>query len=62
MKNLLIATIVTGAAVAGLLLYLRSQTTQYKSENEIGDTAEKSYRTLNKFIGKEEKVFDPALN
>lgn len=62
MKNLLIATIVTGAAIAGLLLYLRSETTQYKSGNEIKDAADDAYGMSNQFIGKEEKAFDPALN
>ena len=62
MKNLLIATIVTGAAVAGLLLYLRSQTTQYKSGNEIGDAADDTYGAMDNFLNKEERAFDPALN
>ncbi len=62
MKNLLIATVVAGAAVAGLMLYLRNQTAQQRTVNHIEDAADDAYKTMNKHIGRAERTFDHALN
>lgn len=62
MKKLVIASVITGAAIAGLLFFLRDQLGEKKTADEIGDAAEDAYHTANKFIRKEEDAFDPALN
>lgn len=62
MNKLIIATVATGAAVAGLLLYLRNKTTQGRLDNNVSDAARDAYNTMNKHIGKTERTFDYALN
>jgi len=62
MKNLVIATVIVGAAVAGLLLYLRDQTGVRGQINDVEDAADDAYKTMNKHIGKVERTFDHALN
>ena len=63
MKNLLIATVVTGAALAGLFLYLKNQTAGYKEidDRDVTDAVGDAYGTNNN-IGKTESKFDYALN
>ncbi len=62
MKKLLIASIIAGAAVAGLLFYLRDELSEKKTADDIEDAAEDAYNTMNKHIGKTERMFDHALN
>ncbi len=62
MKKLLIASLIAGAAVAGLLFYLRDTISEKKTADDIGDAAEDAYNTMNKHIGKAERTFDHALN
>ena len=63
MKNLLIATVMVGAAVAGLLLYLREQNAAGEGiESRVADAVGDAYDTMNKHIGQAERKFDHALN
>lgn len=62
MKKLVIASVIAGAAVAGLLFYLRDQYSEKKTADDVADAADDAYKTANKFIKNEEKAFDPALN
>ncbi len=62
MKKLVIASVIAGAAVAGLLFYLRDQYSEKKTADDITDAADDAYKTADKFIRKEEETFDPALN
>ena len=62
MKKLVIASVIAGAAIAGLLFYLRDQYSEKKTADDISDAAGDAYKTANKFIRKEEDAFDPALN
>ncbi len=62
MKKLLIASIIAGVAVAGLLYYLQDSFGEKKTADDIEDAAEDAYDTMNKHIGKVERHFDHALN
>ena len=62
MKKLLIASIIAGVAVVGLLYYLQDSLGEKKTADEVGDAAEDAYNTMNKHIGRVERKFDHALN
>jgi hypothetical protein len=62
MKKIVIASILVGAAVAGLLFYLRNQLAEKKTSDDVEDAADNAYNTMNKHIGRVERTFDHALN
>ncbi len=63
MKKILIATIIVGAAVAGVLLYMREQLLEDLDDDDVvTDAANSAYRTMNRNIGRVERTFDHALN
>jgi Mn2+/Fe2+ NRAMP family transporter len=56
MKSILIAAGIVGAAAAGVILYLRSRETNTEGANEIKGAAKNAYKTMNKGIGKVERL------
>ena len=62
MKKLLIASVIAGAAIAGLLFLLRDTLVEKKTSDQITDAAEDAYSTMNHHINKVERAFEPALN
>ena len=62
MKKIIIASIIAGAAITGLLFYLRDTLVEKKTSDQITDAAEDAYQTMNKHIGRVERTFDHALN
>ncbi len=62
MNKLLIATLVAGVAVAGLVLYLRQQFADDQTENDMIDAADDAHKTMNRYAGRAERAFDHALN
>lgn len=52
MKNMLIAAVTVGAAIAGLILYVERKN---RSSNKVLDAASDTYETMNKGIGRVER-------
>lgn len=52
MKNMFIAAVTVGAAIAGLILYVERKN---RSSNKVLDAASDAYKTMNKGIGSIER-------
>jgi Mn2+/Fe2+ NRAMP family transporter len=63
MKSMLIAAAIVGAAVAGLILYLRNhiEDTPTLGQGDIKDAAKSAYDTMNEGLGKLDRPAQHAM-